>query len=154
MERIRQSLALLLVLTIATSTLILLASVPAGAQSTTTKPSTLMFSIRYVDNSYDILPTYGVDQFTGETVITKQGDHVENKSFVFTIENQPFTSYINSYGYNVSLCYNLRFKGTYGTNWMYFPFDDNGVGVGRCSASIYSIFNPDLAALLGIYHDN
>ena len=118
---------------------------PASAQSTPI-PSVPQFTVQYVDNSYTTPPTYQVNQFTGQNQITNPGEYVENKDFVFTIQNQPFTAYVDSNGNNISLCYNLRFKGPYGTDWTYFPFYDTGEGVRRCIEFIYPMYNPDLQA--------
>jgi hypothetical protein len=35
------------------------------------KPSVPEFAVKYVGYSYDVPPTYGIDQYTGEPVITK-----------------------------------------------------------------------------------
>ncbi len=117
------------------------------AQSTS-KPSIPEFTLKFVDYSYDVPPTYGIDQFTGKTVITQEGYRVDNKSVVFTIKNQPFISYNDSSGYNISLYYNFRFKGHFGDEWGYYPFSDNGQGTRRYSAMFYLLIDssPELAA--------
>ena len=134
---------LALILILAISNLMIVES--ANAQ-TIPKPSVPEFTVRYVDYSYDVPPTYGIDQFTGKETIVKNGYHVENRSFEFIIRNQPFTPYVDSQGNNIHLFYNLRFKGHFGTEWMYFPFLDNGQGAGRSGASLFTFYNPDLAA--------
>jgi ABC-type oligopeptide transport system substrate-binding subunit len=55
------------------------------------KPSVPEFTSKYVDHSYDIPPTYGIDQYTGKTVETKQGEHIDNRTVEITIKNEPFT---------------------------------------------------------------
>lgn len=35
-------------------------------QASISKPSVPEFTVKYVDNSYDVPPTYGIDQYTGE----------------------------------------------------------------------------------------
>jgi hypothetical protein len=82
--------------------------------------------MRYVDLSYDVPPTYGIDQYTGKTIITQEGYHVENRSIQFTIKNQQFTPYTDPNGTQIGLYYNFRAKGTYGTEWSYYPFAPNG----------------------------
>jgi hypothetical protein len=111
-----------------------------------TKPSAPQFTVTYADYSYDIPATYGVDEFTGKTEIKTYERHVDNKTFTFKIKNQPFTPYEDSQGNTIQLCYNLRFKGHYGGEWKYFPYLDNGQGSSRCSAGIYSMYNPILPA--------
>ena len=86
--------ALLLVLVLATSSIIIVK--PAFAESP--KPSVPEFSLKYIDLSYDVPPTYGIDQYTGKTVITQDGYRVDNRSIQFTIKNQPFTPYMDSSG--------------------------------------------------------
>jgi len=90
------------------------------------KPIVPEFNSSYVDLSYDVSPTYGVDQYTGETVITQDGYHVDNRSIQFTIKNQPFTLFTDANGTQVGLYYNFRIKGAYGTEWDYYPFAPNG----------------------------
>ncbi len=143
MERMGKYLSIVLVLIIASSSCLIVKS--ADAQSIS-KPSAPEFTVRYVDYSYDVPPTYGIDQFTGKETIVKNGYHVENRSFEFTIRNQPYTPYEDSQGNNIHLFYNLRFKGHFGAEWMYFPFLDNGQGVRRFAAGLYQVYDPDLAA--------
>lgn len=70
MGRTSKTLALLLTLTIAMLCLILLTAKPANAQSTP-NPTVPQFTIKITDHSYNIPPTYGIDQFTmnGEHLI-------------------------------------------------------------------------------------
>ena len=96
------------------------------------KPSTPdSFTIRYVDYSYNVAPTYGTDQYTGKTVIIQEGYHVNNMSIEFTIKNQPFTVYADSSGNQIGLYYNFRHKGAYETEWSYYPFAPNGITTSR-----------------------
>lgn len=128
MGRIGKSFALILILIMAISSLIIVES--AFAQSIP-KPSTPEFSLKYIDLSYDVLPTYGIDQYTGKTIITQDGYHVDNRSLQFTIKNQPFTPYTDPSGNQTGLYYNFRIKGAYGTEWNYYPFAPNGVTTSR-----------------------
>jgi hypothetical protein len=90
------------------------------------KPSVPEFTLRYIDLSYDVPPTYGTDPYTGKTIITQDGYHVDNRSLQFTIKNQPFAPYTDSNGTHIGLYYNFRIKGAYGTEWDYYPFAPNG----------------------------
>ncbi len=128
MGSISKYFSLLLVVILAVSSLIIVES--AFAQSIP-KPSTPEFSLKYVDLSYNVPPTYGIDQYTGKTIITQDGYHVDNRSLQFTIKNQPFTSYTDPSGNQTSLYYNFRIKGAYGTEWNYYPFAPNGVTTSR-----------------------
>jgi hypothetical protein len=95
------------------------------------KPSVPEFTLNYIDLSYDVPPTYGTDQYTGQTIITQDGYHVDNRSLQFTIKNQPFTPYTDPSGNKIDLYYNFRIKGAYGTEWNYYPFAPNGVTTSR-----------------------
>ena len=75
------------------------------------KPSVPEFTLKYVDNSYDIPPTYGIDPYTGKNVVTQAAYHIQNKSIVVTIKNQPFVSYRNENNSVVGLFYSVRLKG-------------------------------------------
>jgi hypothetical protein len=102
------------------------------------QPSIPEFTVKYIDLSYDVPPTYGIDEFTGETVITQEGYHMDNQSAVFKIKSQPFNPYTDSGGNNISLYYNFRAKGHFGGEWRYYPFSDSGISSHRYSAMFYS----------------
>lgn len=121
---------LLLITVLAVSSLIMLSSV--FAQSIT-KPSIPEFTAKYVDNSYDIAPTYTIDPYTNITVIQTYGDHVDNRTIVITIKNQPFTPFTDNDGNTINIFYNIRYKGTFGEEWtrvygvqrtVWYNFDD------------------------------
>ena len=95
----RKIATLLVVLILTVSSLIM--AKPACAS--TPKPSVPEFTLKYVDHSYDVPPTYSTDPYTGKTVMTQAGYHVENKSIEVTIKNQPFTNYKDASGNNVML---------------------------------------------------
>jgi hypothetical protein len=98
----------------------------AQAQTSISTPSVPEFTVKYVDNSYYVPPTYGVDQYTGNNVTVKKGYTVNGENIVFTIENQQFTPYIDSSGNTISLYYNFRYKGHFGSQWSYYPFGPDG----------------------------
>jgi hypothetical protein len=84
---------------------------PAFAQSIP-KPE---FTLRYVDNSYDVAPTTtsSTDPYTGNiTTRTVPGRHVSEKMIEVTIKNNLSASY-----------YGLRYKGHYSDSWTYFPYN-------------------------------
>ena len=87
----------------------------------TSSPSVPEFTLKYVDYSYDVPPTYGIDQFSGEQIVTKEGYHVDERTIEFTIKNQAFTPHEDADGNNIILYYNIRFKGPYGTEWLDYP---------------------------------
>ncbi len=80
---------------------------PATAASNPIVPE---FTVQYVDHSYDVPPTYGTDPYTGQTITTSGGYHVDNRTIDVTIKNQPFTPY-NDGNNTVYLYYNIRSKG-------------------------------------------
>lgn len=108
-----KSLALLLVVVlIASTSLILVQSV--SAQSTSLSKVT-EFSLQYVDHSYDVSsqPTSTKDPYTGEvTTSTIPGYRVENKTIDVSILNPSGASY-----------YNFRWKGHHEDQWHYSPFN-------------------------------
>jgi hypothetical protein len=82
----------------------------ASAQSIP-NPSVPEFTLKYVDNSHNVLPIYGVDPYTGKNVVTQDGYFIQNKSVEIRIKNQPFTSYRNENNSIVGLWYNVVSKG-------------------------------------------
>jgi hypothetical protein len=115
-------LATLLLITVLTvSSLVMVGSV--FAQSTT-RPSMPEFTLRYVDYSYDIPPVYGVDEYTGETVIERHGEHVDKRTVEIKITNQPFTPYTDEEDHAINVYYNVQYKGQYGEDW-YTLYGDN-----------------------------
>jgi hypothetical protein len=106
--------ALLLIVVLAVSSLI--AVKPAPAEASIPKPSVPEFTLKLADHSYDVPPSTitATDPYTGkQTVTTKPGYHVENKTIEITIKNQPFVSSSNL----TNLYYDVRVKGHFGENW-------------------------------------
>ena len=126
MRLLSKSLILLLLFILVIPSLSLVK--PTTAQSIP-KPSVPEFTVKYVDYSYDVPLTYGIDQYTGKNVTISEGYHVDNRSIEFTIKNQQFTPYTDSNGNSIKVYYNFRFKGNYGDVWTYYPLDSNGRSV-------------------------
>jgi hypothetical protein len=114
MDRVSKWFSLLLVVILAASSLMMIES--ANAQSTS-KPSVPEFTAKYVDRSYNTQPTYGLDQYTGKTVITKPSEHVDNRTIEIEIKNQLFAPFTDQNGNNINLLYNVQYKGSFGKNW-------------------------------------
>ena len=108
----RATLLLITVLTF--SSLFMVGSV--FAQSVT-KPSVPEFTAEYVDNSYDIAPTYTTDPYTNNIVIQTYWDHVDNRTVVITIKNEPFTPFTDTNGNTINMFHNVRYKGSFGQDW-------------------------------------
>jgi hypothetical protein len=121
MDRTTKGFSLLLVAILAVSSLILVES--ASAQSIP-KPSVPEFTLKFVDHSYDVPPTYGIDQYTGKTVMTHEGYHAENKSIEIVIKNQPplLALKLDNEHY-AAVFYNISYKGHYGENWEYYSYN-------------------------------
>jgi len=102
-----KAFSLLIVIILSVSSLIVVES--ANAQ-TIPKPAMPQFSIKTTDHSYDIPPTYGIDQFTGQNITVHEGAHYEWRTLDFTIFNQQVST-----GYG--LYYNIRYKGQYTSSW-------------------------------------
>jgi len=95
---------------------------PANAQSIP-KPSVPEFTLKYIDNSYEMPPTATstIDPYTGKTITTTSpGYQVEEKSIEITVTNQPFTPYTDAEGNLVNIFYNVRYKGHFGgeSDWI------------------------------------
>jgi hypothetical protein len=114
--RLSKSLMFSVILIVAILSLTILSVKPAYAQSIT-KPSIPEFTARYVDHSYDVPPTYGTDQYTGRTVVTKEGEHINNRTVEITIKNQLFTPFNDSDGNMINRFYDVRYKGSYTETW-------------------------------------
>ena len=105
MKKIFVSIAILALL----STVVIVGQ-EATAQSIP-KPAVPQFTVEYVDNSYYIEPTYGIDEYSGETVKTGGGYTYENKSIELKITNQPFTAYNDNDGHRINMYYQIQYKG-------------------------------------------
>ena len=71
-------------------------------------PSVPEFTVKYLDNSYDVPPTYEINQFTGNQIVKSDGYHVDKRTIEFTIKNQDFPPYQDSDGNNIILYYNFN----------------------------------------------
>lgn len=115
--------ALLFIVILTVSSLIVVKAAPALASIP--KPSVPEFTLKFVDRSYDVPPTYSIDPYTGENM-THLGDHVKRVTLEMTIKNQLFTPYYDAdSGWNISFYYNIRIKGYYSEDWieLYRPSD-------------------------------
>jgi hypothetical protein len=99
------------------------------------KPSVPEFSVAYVDHSYDVPPVYGKDSYTGQTIIKVSGSHVDNRTVDVTIQNQPFTLYLDSNNNTVGLHYSIRSKGRF-DDWS----ESSGHVTNGVQASTISVF--------------
>jgi len=117
-----KTVALMLFALLTLSSLVIFGSVFAQSIS---KPSVPEFTLEFVDNSYDVPPTYEIDPYTGEN-ITHPGYHVKRITLEVKIRNQPFVPYYDAdSGWNISFYYNIRIKGYYSEDWieLYRPSD-------------------------------
>lgn len=121
MDNVNKSLALILILIMAISSLSLMMVKPAFAQSIP-MPSAPTFTVQYIDYTTYVAPTYTINPYTGQNQTTSYGGQIDNQTMEFIIKNQPFTPYTDSNGNHIGLYYNFRFKGHYGDDWTYFPF--------------------------------
>jgi hypothetical protein len=130
MDSISKTAPILLVLILASaSSFIILQS--ASAQSTL-NPSVPEFTLKQVDNSYNVAPTTTstTDPYTNKTTTTTiPGYHVENKTIEATITNNLGASH-----------YNFRYKPHYIENWTYYPFNPDSVS-GYNSYDSFSVPN-------------
>jgi hypothetical protein len=124
----RKCIALLLITCLVVSSLLVFTVTPVTAQAGY-KPSVPQFTVKLIDNSYDIPPTTTTttNPYTGEkTTITNPGYHVEKYDIEVTIKNQPFTYYTNTEGYDCALYYDVQKKAHFDEKWQssssYYPF--------------------------------
>ena len=115
-----KTIVAMLTVTLAASCLMLI--LPVGATST---PSTPEFTVKYVDLSYYVPPTYGKDQYTGKTVMTQEGEHIDNRTVEFTIKNQPSPPIPTKMATIPRYTKILQSKGTMETNGLIIPFQIN-----------------------------
>jgi hypothetical protein len=111
-------------------------SVKSNEAYATSTPSVPEFTVKLVDNSYDVPPTQTTDQYTGVTT-TQPGYRVDNRSIEVSIKNQPFTSYNDTNGYKISLCYKVEVKGHFGDDSDWRDFKHSGHTIQ--SDSVYTI---------------
>jgi len=115
MKALKHTIITIITLAIIASTIHFF-TVQASTQPTPTpKPSTPKFTIKLVDYSYYIPPTYSVDPYTGENVTITEGRQIDKRSIEVNITNQ-FARPI--YG---QLYYQIRLKGHYEDKWTYAP---------------------------------
>jgi hypothetical protein len=109
----RKSYALALITILAISSLMMV----KHSFASTPTVSTPEFTLKLVDNSYDIPASTSINPYNGST-ITRPGAHVENKTIELSIKNQP-------YNHNYVLFYDVRTKGHFDENWtkMISPYD-------------------------------
>jgi hypothetical protein len=133
-----RSLVLLLIAVLVLSSLVMVGS--AFAESIPT-PSVPEFTLTLVAHPYDVPPTYETDPYTGETTMTAEGYHVENRSIEITISNQPFTIYKLDNTQYVDFYYNISYKGHYEDKWRYYSYNSNTNWFFRQSGSEYTVIS-------------
>jgi hypothetical protein len=128
MGKVGKSFALILILTVAISSLSLLIVKPACAQSIPT-PSVPQFTVKFVNDSYSVTTT---NSYTG----VNETQQISNNSIEITIKNQPLDYSNNGLTYQIS--FNVRTKPhfTNNDNWTeVYPLENltssqvNGNGV-------------------------
>ena len=112
----RKGTVILLVTCLVVSSLSVLA-VPFVSAQAGYKPSVPQFTVKLVDNSYDVPPstTTTVNPYTGEkNTITTPSYHVTNRTIEVKVPNQSFTQYRDESGYLCDLYYYVQVKGHFG----------------------------------------
>ncbi len=89
-----------------------------------TNPSVPEFTLRFVDNSYDVPPIYEINPYSGQNITTEPGYHVQNRSIEVSVKNQRFISFQGANQSLVELYYNIRVKGHFG-DWLGEPGSDS-----------------------------
>ncbi len=111
----RRTVALLTILMLFMTSLLVLPLCSAAAP----KPSVPEFTLKLEKHPYDVAPTTTVDPYTGQTHVKDDGYHQENKSINIIINNQPFTSYVDTSDHSIGLFYNISAKGHFEDSWHY-----------------------------------
>jgi|YelNatPaOPRAMG01_1025707.scaffolds.fasta_scaffold08947_6 hypothetical protein len=141
-------LSLCLVAILAVSSLLMV--MPSNAQ-TIPKPSVPEFTLKYVDNSYDVPPTTSTttDPYTGkQTTTTQAGYRIYNQSIYVVIKNQPFVPYNDNDGHYINLAYTIRWKGHYSDSWNNLPNRTDYYGVD----GYWSPYDGNTTIVFGLNH--
>lgn len=102
MDKVKRAALLLLIFLITQSIIVLAGTASAQAIS---KPAVPQFTVELAGPSFDIPPTYSLNQSNG-LFITNEGSHFEYSTVKVVIQNQPFINQTNlDYLY-----YNVRIK--------------------------------------------
>ena len=116
----------LILIVLLLSHLLPLSIIPANVQAAS-KPSVPQFTVKFIDNSYDLPPKYTTNPYTGETIQSYAGYHIKDQSIEITIKNQPFTPYTNTSGSKINLYYLIQYKGHFGEEWYPLTKEDDDV---------------------------
>ncbi|MDR2707214.1 MAG: hypothetical protein LBB87_00480 [Nitrososphaerota archaeon] len=96
-------------------------AVPSVTAQAGYKPSVPQFTVKLVDDSYDVPPstTTVTDPYTGkESIVNDPGYHISDRTIECSIKNQPFTLYEKENAYTPpALYYKIQFKGHFEEKW-------------------------------------
>jgi hypothetical protein len=135
MSKVKIAFAMFILLFIVASGVLLTVKPVSGQE--VTKPTVPEFSAKYVDYSYDVPAIYGTDPYTGNTVVTKQKEHIDNRTVEIKIQNMPFTPFNDSNRNTINLFFDVRYRGSYGGNWTtMFGNQTQGIWVGQTNPYI------------------
>jgi hypothetical protein len=115
--QMKKLFTILLICMLFSSSFVICSNVTFAGAASISKPSIPEFTLQFVDKSYDMPPTFSKDPYTSETVITKEGYHVDNRTIEVKIKNPSVTFYTDSQGKNVEVYYDLRWKGHFDDYW-------------------------------------
>ncbi len=122
-----KNLAIVLILTMAISSLSLLMVESVNAQ-TIPKPSVPQFTLELIGPSFDKPPTYSLNPSTGLFEANDNGYHMEYSAVKIIIKNQPYVD--DTFG--IGFFYNVRWKEHSSTDWQElfspdaYPSQDSG----------------------------
>lgn len=133
---------ILLITILAISSLIMVETIYAQSIP---KPPVPEFAVKYIDNSYDVPPSYSTNPYTGEN-ITHAGYNVDNRTIQITIVNSNFAF---SFGKLLFLYYNIQIKRHNVQNWIdLIPYVPNSPsGLIPQSDSQYTIISESVKSL-------
>ncbi len=110
--------ALCTVLVVLIVTCVFFGCLDTSAAESTPTPSVPEFTLKLVDESYDIPAKTTVNPYTGEST-TRSGSHVERFELLLSIKNQPYDP-------NYSFFYDIRIKGHFEEKWvgLLYPYTE------------------------------
>ncbi len=102
--------------------------VVAFAQTSIPKPSAAEFTLKVIDSSYNVQPTYTTDPYTGKSVTVSEGYRAQNGTVQVEIRNQPLADGYDGSGHALALFYSIQTKGHFeGDLWDDYPSSVDGV---------------------------
>ena len=82
------------------------------------------FTVKLIDHSYYVPPTYTTDPYTGTKKMNNEGYSAQNGTIDVSIKSQEFISYDNADDNTIRLHLRIGYKGHFALGWNYYPRND------------------------------